>query len=110
MHGSCNLKVECDWLRRVNPHALDADVEFIEETHTYLIRGRRALGPGLKSARPFGRRVHAIPLHLRGGCIHETHWEGRVDMVWHGTDEVGWGPVHARASGRTMCPRCNKVR
>ena len=50
MHGSCNLKVECDWLRRVNPHALDADVEFIEETHTYLIRGRRTLGPGLKSA------------------------------------------------------------
>ena len=43
----CQAKVVCDWLRRVNPHELDQQVEFVEETHTYFKRGRKSLGAGL---------------------------------------------------------------
>jgi hypothetical protein len=70
IHGRCDPRraeqVECTWLSSAHPHERDAYLTFVEDTHTYYIRGKKSLG-----AASSNYATHHAPqcLHMLSMCM-----------------------------------------
>ena len=106
-------QVECTWLSSAHPHERDAYLTFVEDTHTYYIRGKKSLGAVssnyakhhapeclhmlsmcmMSYATSFCFDAGAAVKHARGGCAIEKHTTYRLR---HRADPPVRGRVPAR--------------